>query len=163
MKILGLDLGTNTGYCYNDGSQIICGAWKLATAKEIKGWGKDRQCRTKDPRIERLCKKISDLGEFDVVIYEDIQFSSYTAQVQLWSSFRATVWLCSITGITECVPVSTLKYFATGAGNATKEMMISSLKKFHPEVWYPNMGDDAADAAWLWVWGQKNLCRTKQN
>lgn len=161
--VLAIDLGTSTGFCYNRGDTTFQGSWLLATDKEIRAWGKARLRRRKDPRVERLCIKLDALGNFDVVIFEDVQFGSTTYQTQLWAGLRSSVWLCAAkSGIAECVPVSTLKLFATGNGHATKEMMFAALAKKHPNLagGLAN-NDDAVDAAWLWVWAKEKLIWSK--
>lgn len=159
MNILGLDLGTKTGFAYNIGDEFYAGTWILATTKEIRESGKSRLNRRNDPRIKKFCEILSGLPEFDVVIYEDIQFASYTLQVQLWSSLRATVWLCSKFKYIDCVPVATLKKFAI-YGNATKYDMASALKKKHPDIWNDTLKEDTVDAIWLFLWAKQNLTRT---
>lgn len=161
MTILGLDLGTRTGYAHNARGVLEAGTWLLAKPKEITEWGKSRLTRRADPRITRLCEILSVLPVFDVVIYEDVQFSTTTYQTQLWASLRAAVWLCAKRKHIECIPVQTLKKFSTGHGGATKQNMASALKQKHPEIWTPDLGEDAIDAAWIWVWGQETLSRMK--
>lgn len=161
MDILALDLGTSTGYAYNLGDDFVSGTWTLATPKEVTAWGKQRKTRTDDPRIARLCENLDDLDEFDVIIIEDVLFASSTYQVQLWSSLRAAVWLCGKTKKFEALPVSTLKKFATGSGNADKAAMSKYLKIMHPKIWTPSLGDDTIDAIWLHIWAKQNLCRMK--
>lgn len=160
-SILALDLGTATGFFYNRPGALHRGTWLLATDAEIATWGKNRLRRRKDPRIERLCERLTALGTFDVVIFEDVQFGSTTYQTQLWSSLRSCVWLCAEGPLTECVPVATLKLFATGNGHATKQMMLESLKRRHPAYWSPELDDNAVDAAWLWIWAARNIAGEK--
>lgn len=161
MNILALDLATKTGWATNFGGKIEAGTWTLATDKEISAWGKQRVTRRKDPRVQRLVTNLDRYcGDIDCVVFEDVQFASYTAQVQLWASLRSVVWLfCGGTVLTECVPVGTLKVFASGHGAATKEMMSAALKRKHPEIWSPLWDDNAVDAVWLLLWAQKTLCR----
>lgn len=161
MNILALDLGTSTGFAWNKGDEFFCGTWRLSALKEVRQWGRERKTRTDDPRIERLCTHIGALGEFDIVVFEDIQFASYTYQVQLWSSLRAAAWLCAHTSRFECVPVATLKKFATGNGAADKGGMSDFLKVRHPEIWKPTMDDNAVDAAWIWLWSKLTFARMK--
>jgi len=159
MNILGIDIGTKTGYCYNRGDQLTLGTWTLATDFEITRWGKTRQRRTEDPRIDRLCKRVDALGHFDVVIFEDVEFASSTFQVQLWSSLRASVWLCSKKTAIQCIPVGTLKKFATGDGQADKKKM----ERFFREepsmlLWQEGLIDDnAIDAYFLHKWAKQNI------
>lgn len=162
MKILGLDLGTKTGYAYNDEeNRIRAGTWVLATPKEVTQWGKERQTRTRDPRVERLCERLSSLPIFDIVVFEDVQFASYTKQVQLWSALRSAVWLCGKSKIFECVDVKKLKVWATGNGNADKDKMRHFLERRHPAQYHSSFDDNAVDAIWLYLWANINLARTK--
>lgn len=159
--MLALDLATSTGYAFNRGSEFFCGTWVLGTDKEIRKWGKERLTRTVDPRIDRLCKHVSELGLFELVVFEDVMFSTHTKQTQLWSSLRAAVWLCARTTRFDCVPVATLKKFATGNGAADKPTMSKWLRSQYPEIWTPELNDDAVDAAWLWLWAKKTFARMK--
>lgn len=160
MRICGIDIGTSTGYAYSDGVCFNAGAWKLASAKEVTAWGKDRSTRRKDPRVERLCEKLSALPQFDVIVIEDVQFASYRKQAQLWPALRSAVWLCGKAKFFEAVDVKTLKKFAIH-GNADKLGMSNALKRQHPELWRAEYGDDTIDAIWLWLWAGKNLSRIK--
>jgi hypothetical protein len=158
---LALDLGTKTGYAYNIGDKFFSGTWSLATSKEITAWGKNRMRRRADPRVWRLMENLVSIADcVDVVVFEDVQFSSSTYQTQLWSSLRATVWL--LPGkLTECVPTGTLKKFATGSGNATKEMMTNAVRHRWPDLWNPKADDNEIDAVCVHQWAVVNLGRTK--
>jgi hypothetical protein len=160
MDILGIDLGTRTGYCYNRGPEIFCGTWELATDKEITAWGKNRKRRTGDPRIERLCKLLSGLGKFNIVAFEDVEFSSSTFQVQLWAGLRSSVWLCALSDVRECVAVGTLKKFATGHGGATKEAMAQAfyLDRVIIHLESP-LDDNMIDSYFIWKWATTTLTR----
>lgn len=171
MNSLCLDLGTSCGYCYNEGSTMLCGTWSLATTKEIKEFGKLRLNRRGDPRIKRLAALLSPFcGKVDAILYEDVLFSSTTYACQLWASLRAAIWLsCDDKIIRECVPVQTLKIFAAGKGNADKDAMCLAVVKWNPErfsiqhgkLWDSYQGlvltDDAADAIHLWRWSQQHV------
>ncbi len=162
MNILALDLGTDTGYAHGDSKekQPALGHWTLGTKQEITDWGKTRLTRRSDPRVSRL---FGLLGNFtpDLVVFEDVQFQTFTMQTQLWSALRAAVWLAFRDKTIDCVDVSTLKKFATGHGFAKKEQMISSLLKLSPGLGGATLTDDEADAAWLWYWAKKHICLTK--
>jgi Holliday junction resolvasome RuvABC endonuclease subunit len=172
MRVIALDLGTATGFAYDDPHDgLICGTWNLASAKEVTAWGKDRSTRRNDPRISRLYDLIlaaQEKNHFDIAIFEDVQFSSSTYQVQLWSSFRAACWLAFRkyqTGVRiDCVPVKTLKSFATGNGNADKAAMMSAAKRkklLDDPTEFDDLDDNAIDALHLYDWAQKNLGRMK--
>lgn len=141
---------------------MTAGDWKLATAKEVTAWRKERWDRRNDPRIHRLQQYLVSLPKPDVVVFEDVQFLSYTQQTQLWSSFRTCVWLTlGKSCLLECVPVTTLKLWATGYGKADKDRMAQALFKQFPEFRGQNLNDDAIDAIWLFKWAQTHLSRVK--
>lgn len=160
MKICGIDIGTSTGYAYNDGIHFQAGSWSLASAAEIKQWGKERLTRRRDPRVERLCENLTRLPHFDVIVIEDVQFASYRKQAQLWPALRSAVWLCGKATVFEAVDVKTLKKFAIH-GNADKLGMSNALKRQYPELWRAEYSDDAIDAIWIYLWAHKNLARMK--
>jgi len=167
MDILALDLGTKTGYAYNKGENFYCATLELASAREIRDWGRDRQRRTRDPRIERLCETVTRFGRFDIVVFEDVEFASSTYQVQLWSSLRAAIWICAAGAHFDCVPVGTLKKFATGSGTATKEAMKRFAKKtplfptHRALIPFESLDDNAIDSAWAWAWAKETFARMK--
>lgn len=161
MNILALDLGTNVGYAYNQGTAFQAGTWTLATDIEVTNWGKDRSTRRKDPRIERLCEKLAALPLFDAIVFEDVQFSSYRKQMQLWAAYRSAVWLCGKTTLFEAVDVQTLKTFATGKGGVDKASMDAALLRQYPNLWEMAKGSDTVDAIWIHLWARKNLGRIK--
>jgi Holliday junction resolvasome RuvABC endonuclease subunit len=167
MKILALDLGTKTGWAWGSTeSTLVSGTWTLATALQIRSWGKSRLNRRLDPRVILLMQKMGDLMHADsftppdLVIFEDVQFASYTLQVQLWASLRAAVWIsCYNNGVplVDCVPVGTLKKFATGHGGATKEMMAAALYRKYPDWEKKGCDDNGVDAIWLWHWAREHI------
>lgn len=179
MRILALDLATSTGFAYNNArGEFLCGSWLLATDKQLKVASKQRMNRRLDMRVLKLFENVKNLHgeqEFGVVVFEDVQFQSYTLWCQLWASLRAAMWLAPTAHkqpVFEAVPVKTLKKFATGHGGATKAMMVKALVKSDnrffavddPEKAFYNtqmINDDAVDAVWLHKWAQQNLGRLK--
>lgn len=162
MRILALDLGTNCGVAHNLNGKLVVFTKTFATDREVTQWGKQRLTRRQDPRVVRFRDFLSDIPAPDVVVFEDVEFQTYTKQTQLWSSFRTAVWLVfKQPTLIECVPVSTLKKFATGHGGATKEMMESALRRQHPEILNQKqaLDDNGVDAAWLWFWANRSLAR----
>jgi len=164
MNILALDYGTKTGYCFgSDLSNMVCGTWTLATPREVTEWGKTRRTRTCDPRMARLATYLRQFPLADTVVFEDVQFASSTYQVQIWASLRAVAWLdYPETTRFECVPVATLKKFATGSGVATKERMWQALvaaghaKPASGMLW----DDNTVDAIWIWLWARQTFSRS---
>lgn len=164
LRILAIDLGTHCGLAHNCTPTGAVTAWTehLATAREITEWGRSRMTRRNDPRILRLSKILQRIPKPDVCVFEDVCFQTYTKQTQLWSSLRAAVWLTlGESCILECVPVATLKKFATGHGGATKPMMETALRRANPDMFkqLQTLGDDAVDALWLFKWAEKYLAR----
>lgn len=165
LKILALDLGTQTGVARNYGLSPRETTWQLATAAEVTKWGKQRLTRRSDPRISRFYERLtqSDFLEEkpDLVVFEDVEFSAYTKQTQLWASFRTVVWLASgvMGAVLECVPVTTLKKFATGSGAADKVAMRRALFTRFPYAYSGGLDDNAIDALWILKWAEKNLSR----
>lgn len=160
MNILALDIATACGYAYTDGVCFHAGTWQLASPKEIKQWGKERLTRRRDPRVERLCEKLSALPQFDAIVVEDVQFATYRKQAQLWPALRSAVWLCGKAKVFEAVDVQTLKKFAIHGG-ADKLGMSNALKRQYPELWRAEYDDNTIDAIWIYLWAQKNLARMK--
>jgi len=179
MNVLALDLGTKTGYAYNNDGYFECGTWLLATPSELREQKKYRGDRRLDRRVTKLFERVKSISEqipLDTIIFEDVQFSSTTYQTQLWASLRAVVWLACPPNVgCECVPVGTLKKFA-GHGGATKEMMglflcrantrFCRIGKSNPKFFFRKseeqvqpVDDNAIDAVWLHRWAQHNLSR----
>lgn len=170
MKILTLDLGTKTGYAHNMKGAAEMGTWLLATSKEVREWGKNRMRRRGDGRVFRLALNLREyvrdrppLSQPDLVVFEDVQFSSSTYQTQLWASLRAAVWLTceQHSTIIECVPTGVLKRFATGHGGATKEMMLAAAERAEGAAKFDGLDDNAVDAYWVLKWAEQNLSRMK--
>jgi Holliday junction resolvasome RuvABC endonuclease subunit len=163
VKILAIDLGTHTGVACNfDLWTPREMTWDLATPKEVTAWGKQRLTRRCDPRITRFKVFLQALPVSpDLVVFEDVEFSTYTKQTQLWSSFRTVIWVVfGGRAVIDCVPVTTLKKFATGSGNADKAMMRYAMFKHYPDT-DPNLDNNAIDALWILKWAEKNLSRLK--
>lgn len=173
MRILALDLASNTGFAYNSGTEYHCGTWQLATEQELKAARKQRLNRRLDPRVTKLftlVQGLQQLHEFDVITFEDVEFQTYTLQCQLWASLRGAMWTGAFqkNPIFDAVPVGVLKKYATGNWRASKEMMIAALIKSDPTHfskhknplwawWQPEVirsriaiDDNAVDALWLW-------------
>jgi Holliday junction resolvasome RuvABC endonuclease subunit len=162
VNILALDLGNKTGFAMDRDGVLQVGTWRLSKAAEVTAWGKNRKRRTGDPRFCRLLTRVLDCYPLDVLVFEDVLFGKTTGQTQLWASLRAVLWSLQCSGagfVVECVPVQTLKRFATGAGDASKEAMIAAaLKNGCP----PGVDDNGADAFHLLRWAKANLGRIER-
>jgi hypothetical protein len=142
---LAIDLGTKLGWAL-DVHGVRSGGTKLlvseADRKLAVDDSLDRRC---DPRFGALLDHIMDIrgnhGGPDLIIFEDVKFSVYTQQTQLWSSLRAAIWaykwLRPNTNI-QCLDTSKLKKWGTNNGAATKEMMGAWLVRKHPNLYIKN-------------------------
>jgi Holliday junction resolvasome RuvABC endonuclease subunit len=162
--ILAIDLGTTTGWAYRSRSGgITAGAWLLQDEKARKLAAKARLDRRLDARIPALYGKLRAVwadniadgtanNPVDFLVFEDVEFSQYTLQTQLWSSLRAALWLFAHRHgiITDCINVKTLKKLATGSGGADKDFMIRTATKLFPNVTI--VDDNCADALHLLQW-----------
>lgn len=167
-NVLALDLGTKTGFCFNQtgNGDPRAGTLCLATTKELKTAKLARLDRRCDFRIVTFRDWVLDtVNRFGirVIVFEDVQFSKFTLQTQLWSSLRGALWTVPDVFF-ECVPVSTLKKFATGSGWAQKEDMKRAFDRYdltpfkRPEN---DLDDNGIDATFIWLWAMKNLNRVR--
>lgn len=161
MNILGLDLGTTTGWACSSNGEITLGSWKLATPKEITAQRRIGDDRNADIRIPRLFLHIANkvyIRQIDAIVFEDVKFIKTTMQGQLWAAFRSCIWL-QPKPEKLAVPVQTLKKFATGWHNATKEQMIEAAFKHHPTLCenVKKFDDNMADALHCLLYGIHEL------
>lgn len=172
--ILALDLGSHTGFAVEAGGcPLACGTWELVSEKNLRHTRKLRMNRRLDPRIPALWHRINSLHEslqLDWIVWEDVLFQSSTAQTQLWSSFRTVCWLFGhLRGVgLECLPVGSLKKFATGNGAADKNAMARALVRQDSRFKLDSRGvidtltggvldDNACDAIHLLSWAKTIL------
>lgn len=161
MTTLALDLGSKTGWALGDQGVIRAGTWKLATDAELRKARRESfyDLRDRDPRASELLRLLRAVQPVvQRVVWEDVQFSSSTAQTQLWATFRGILWAFLADNPTihaVPVPVSTLKKFATGSGNADKDDMKSALEmgvkvaRVSLSTPVELLDDNAVDAIWL--------------
>ena len=169
MQILGLDLGSSTGWAFGTPeTPFMAGTWQLATDKNLRYAKKLRADRRLDIRASCLLDKLMAVhhkDKIDLLVWEDVQFGKSLAQVQLWSSFRGVCWAFAHThGIqTDCLAVGKLKRFATGNGSALKPQMAAALVRQDPRFRLDGdavrdtltgelLTDDAVDAIHLFRW-----------
>ena len=171
MNILALDLGSSTGFAYysRPADPVIAGTWVLETERGMRYARKLRMDRRLDPRVMALVSNLETLrrkSTIDWILFEDVKFGRYVAQVQLWSSFRGAIWaFAHLHGIqVDCLDTGKLKKFATGSGSADKPAMARALCARFPERYSLEkelvrdlkratlLGDDAVDAIHLLHW-----------
>ena len=174
LKTLTLDLGTRTGWAivevpiFPDVAAILrSGTLLLATDEELQAQREAGKERTLDIRFVRLLSFIQrQVQEENLqrIVFEDVQFASTQMQAQLWAGLRAAIWAVAAERQLEvfCVPVGTLKVFATGTGNAKKPDMARALAEADPGIYLltdetlttktnppHKLDDNEVDALWL--------------
>lgn len=142
-KILAIDPGTYCGYAL---SPFESGTWDLSTRRHEGGGMRFFRLRT---HLDRVCPKV------DLVVYEEVRGHRGTDAAQVYGGIVAILQEhCETHEIPyQGVPVSTLKKFATGKGNASKELMVVAAKRRWPDV--DIQDDNQADALMLWAWAQR--------
>jgi len=182
MNIAAFDLGTHCGYCFNaaiGGANFQIGTYHLATAKEVTKLREERLDRRCDPRVVNFFKLVCGVlaKDIDAIVFEDVQFGTYTFQTQLWSSYRTALQIASLSAqrlkTIECVPVGTLKKFASSGSASKQDMCQAALSRFpsmfpgyrqaknglYNEEKKITLDDNAVDAFWIWAWAQQNLAK----
>jgi len=164
LKTLILDIGTKLGFAVLEGDIIVdSGTLLLASETELEEQRKEGRERTFDIRFTRLCDFIEgEIAEgVTRIVFEDVSFSTTTAQTQLWSSLRAAIWASARKSAAEvfCLHALSLKVFATGNGAAEKIHMAKALAAADPDryefdgssLWFLGRiaDDNEVDAIWL--------------
>ncbi|MDR3565931.1 MAG: hypothetical protein P4N59_31465 [Negativicutes bacterium] len=139
MKTLTLDLGTHVGWRFLDGIQIIqSGTLHLATKEELRMQRQEGKERTLDLRFARMVAFLQEKFALGIqrVVFEDVTFSGSPIQNQLWSALRTAIWVAAPAANVAiyCVPVTTLKVYATGKIRADKSQMAQALVDAEPSL-----------------------------
>jgi len=145
MKILSLDIATNTG-------------WKTATSSGV--WNlKPNRGESEGMRVVRFKSKVREM-----ITIEGINLVSYERPAGLHKSSIMVASemvgvlkdLCIEVGVDlACYSASEIKKFATGKGNANKEAMI----KAAVDLGFSPKDDNEADAIHLYNLSVKDLAR----
>jgi hypothetical protein len=166
LKTLHIDIGTHVGWNITKHGKIITsGTFHLATDEELETQRHQGKERTLDIRFVRMLAFLEEKMVFGVerIVFEDVTFCGSPMQTQLWSALRAAIWVAGLRGQIAifCVPVTTLKVFATGKTRADKAQMAEALINAEPELYSPGVGgvlirqdgrvadDNEVDAIWL--------------
>ena len=153
MKILALDLGTKTGWaCSFDGGS---GVWNLTPGRhESSGmrWLKFQQ------------SLYIVQNTIELVVYEEIARHLGTHAAHIYGGLVAILqqWCLDNKIDYQGIPVGTIKKFATGKGNASKDMMIKAAKEFVEkgtpgDVVKQVEDDNEADAICLLAYAEKQF------
>jgi hypothetical protein len=138
MKTLLLNLGTDTGWTImGDGVPLRSGTLHLGTPDELELQRREGRERTLDVRFTRILAFIMEMirGGVTRIVFQDVEFASTRMQAQLWASLRSAIWAAVSLHpgvVVFCLPVATLKHFATGNGQVQKLEMAKALASFRP-------------------------------
>lgn len=136
--ILALDLGTRTGYAWRRGDRIEHGFIDFKT-KRMESPGM-RYVRFKQ-WLNRYSPNIEN------IVFEEVRRHIGTTAAHVYGGFLSHLTaFCAENEIEYVgVPVGTIKKFATGKGNANKNMMILAARKAGRDI----VDDNEADAYWI--------------
>lgn len=106
-----------------------------------------------DTLIKTICEEFSEYNIKETyVVIEGISYGSTIRTSSVFDLAGLNYMIrSSMMGFTENVivsPPSHVKKFATGVGNANKELMVDTFKAIHPELDIPKI-DDVADAFFM--------------
>lgn len=139
MRVLALDLSlTSTGVALPDGT-----VQRLTTP--LRGCERLAHLRNS---VARLCVDEVGRPKADLVVVEEYAFSRAAAHSHELGELGGVIRLWLHESLIPWCPIgpSTLKKFATGKGNASKEdMLVAAVKR----LGYDGSSNDEADALWL--------------
>ena len=143
MKILALDLGTNTGWAYTDLNIVTAGTESFQNNR-FSGGGM-RYLRFRN----WLTEMYTAAEGIDAVYFEEVRRHAATTAAHVYGGMLAilTAW-CEEKQIPyQSFSVGSIKKNATGKGNANKEMMIDAAMKKWPSI--ELVDDNTCDALWI--------------
>lgn len=140
LRILGLDLGTNCGWSHTCGES---GTFDLRVKKDESSGMKLIRFRSK---LEDIRKGVG----VDVIVFEQtIVFAKHSgaeSQAELQGVLK--LWCMDNHVENKSYPISVIKKFATGKGNAKKEQMIEAAnRKWNRE--FTLKDNNQVDALWI--------------
>lgn len=141
---LGLDLGTTTGFCIGKAEgNTISSTWDLKPGR-FDGGGM---------RFVRFRQRLDELHAtmpIGAVYFEEVRAHKGVSAAHVYGGLMATLqaWCEDQKPAVPYagVPVQTIKSFATGKGNASKDAMIAAARSWGFEP----VDDNEADAIALW-------------
>lgn len=149
MRILALDLGTNTGWALHAPDGGNCSGVQQFKPQRFEGGG------MRYLRFKRWLTEVKGPEGLDSVYFEEVRRHMSTDAAHCYGGFMAvlTAW-CEHHQIPyQGVPVGTIKKFATGNGAASKGMMVEAARqRGHDAV----TDDNEADALCLLHWAIAN-------
>jgi len=149
--IIGIDLGTSTGWAANTNGVPSYGCEKLRKSGRMESPGM-RPIRFR-ALLTKLIEKFGD--DKTLFIFEEVRAHKGSDAAHVYGELRGVLYeFCDVNGFQyTSLPVSEIKKFATGRGNASKEMMIEAANKAWPSIGLVQKDDDIADALWVMTLG----------
>lgn len=143
--VLALDTASSTGYCYNTGNQLLWGTKKFTRRKGRKHIPDEHEGIREMAFMLWILELRKTIQPDEIVIERFGHFASYNAAA-LCIGFQAMVVAVASR---HNIPIyryspNTIKKFATGKGDARKEMMKKKLMEIEPLLL--TASDDAIDA-----------------
>lgn len=137
MKILALDLGTNTGFAVGARSHMVSGHWNLKPGRFDGGGMRYVKFRA---RLDELRAAYGP----DMIFFEEVRRHKGVDAAHVYGGLMATLtaWCEENKTPYSGLPVGEIKKNFTGKGNANKEAMMAEAQRrgFDPAT------DDEADA-----------------
>jgi len=142
MPILALDPATKMGWAL---SPLLSGVWDLSLKRDESMGMKFLRCRSK-------LNELLDNYRIQLVVYEAARHAAPKMQGALvhQAQLQAIIidWATAAGIDSKGYSPKEIKKWATGNGNASKEIMLALAKKRWPEI--PIVDDNQADALLLW-------------
>jgi len=144
LNILALDVATKTGWCNNDAD----GVWDFSIKR-------DESSGVRLLRFKAKLKELFNLSKPDLVVFErtsGMHKNSIIVQSELHGVLKS---FCEDEKVDyKAYSAGEIKKYATGKGNASKEMMI---KACIDELDIQPVDDNHADAIWLWQLAMEDM------
>lgn len=123
MRLLALDLGTTTGFCCGTREHNVSGTWGLKQDR-FSGAG------MRYVRFRGHLNETHNAYRFEQVAFEEVRRHLGTDAAHIYGGLigMLTAWCEERKVPYQGVPVGTIKKFATGKGNASKQDMIDAVR-----------------------------------
>lgn len=150
-RVVGLDLSlTATGWARTTGAVTEVGVLASKPTSDTLA--------ARSARLRRLAGRCYDLADFaDLVLIEGPAYASNTGSAH----DRAGYWWLTVARLTGAgvrvveVPPASLKTYATGKGNASKDQVLAAAVRAFPTLRVDD--NNTADALWLAAMGARHL------
>lgn len=146
--VLGLDLATKTGWCIWDkgNNKDTSGVWDFSLKKDESDSMRPIKFRA---NLNTLIEAYPEFKDQGLVTWEQVNFVkhryAYKVHVELVTTVK--IWCADHNIPCTTSDVTSIKRFATGKGNAGKDLMAKAFKDKWPLRTF--VDDNEIDAVWL--------------